>query len=145
MSVFYIIRTNGIYQLRFSLNHFCVSAGKDAHTRLKIAEKYLKKYKNKEGILKTLQGLEYGCSVPPADVVRCTELLKVGDTLYEEELAEIEKRCAEFNENNTPLKRTQRVLGKVLKKTTPPPTEEKTLDIPCVVKRPTLFKRTLSI
>ena len=60
-------------------------------------------------------------------------------------LAEIEKRCAEFIENNTPLKRTKRVLGKVLKNNTPPPKDEKTLDITCAVKRPVLFKRTVLI
>lgn len=145
MSIFYIVKTNGYYQLRFSLNHFCISAGSDVQTRLNIAEKYIKKYKTKEGILKMLQGLEYGCSVPATDVVRYTERLKNGEALFEEELLEIEKRCAEFIENNTPLKRTQRILGKVLKKTTPPPKEEKTLDITCAVKRPVLFKRTVLI
>lgn len=144
MSIFYIVKTNGYYQLRFSLNHFCISAGSDVQTRLNIAEKYIKKYKTKEGILKMLQGLEYGCSVSDTDVVRYTERLKNGEALFEEELLEIEKKCAEFIENNTPLKRTQRILGKVLKKTTPPK-EEKTLDITCAVKRPKLFKRTVLI
>ena len=145
MSVFYIVRTNGYYQLRLSANHFCISAGGNIEDRLRVAERYLKKYKTKEGILKALHSLTYGCSVPATEVVLLTQKLKEGGGLFEEELNEIEKRCAEFNENNTPLKRTKRVLGKILKNNTPPPKEEKNLDITCEVKRPVLFKRTVLI
>lgn len=145
MSIFYIVKTNGFYQLRFSLNHFCVSSGSSIDERLKTAERYIKKYKTKEGILKALQSLEYGCTVPPTEVVILKGLISAGETYCTEELLDIEKRCAEFIENNTPLKRTKRVLGKVLKNNTPPPKEEKTLDITCAVKRPKLFKRTVLI
>ena len=145
MSIFYIVRENGYYQLRLSANHFCISAGDNVEDRLRVAERYLKKYKTKEGILKALHGLTYGCSVPASQVVLLTQKLKEGGGLFEEELKEIEKRCAEFNENNTPLKRTKRVLGKVLKNNTPPPKEENTVDITCAVKRPVLFKRTVLI
>lgn len=144
MSIFYIVRENGYYQLRLSANHFCISAGDNVEDRLRVAERYLKKYKTKEGILKALHSLTYGCSVPASQVVLLTQKLKEGGGLFEEELKEIEKRCAEFNENNTPLKRTKRVLSKVLKKTAEP-VEKKTVDITCAVKRPVLFKRTVLI
>lgn len=144
MSIFYIVKTNGFYQLRFSMNHFCISSGPDLSTRLKVAEKCLKRYKTKEGLLKMLQSLEYGCSVPPTDVSRCVDLIRRGETYCTEELKLLEKDCAEFIENNTPLKRTKRIIGKVLKNKTPHK-EEKTVEIKCEVKRPTLFKRTLVI
>lgn len=145
MSIFYIVKTNGFYQLRFSLNHFCVSSGSSIDERLKTAERYIKKYKTKEGILKALQSLEYGCTVPPTEVDILKGLISAGETYCTEELIQIEKECAEFIENNTPLKRTQRVLGKVLKKTTPEKVMEEKTEIKCEVKRPVLFKRSVLI
>ena len=146
MSIFYIVEVNGNYQLRLSANHFCVSSGSDVNDRFKVAENYLKKYKSKEGILKKLDSLTYGCSVPPTDTVRLSEMLKNGDNLFEDELLEIERKCEEFIQNNTPLKRTKKLLGAVLKKNTQKdPVEQKTQEIVCEIKRPKLFKRSVLI
>ena len=143
MGIFYIIKTNGLYQLRVTENHFCVSSGSSIEGLFRIAERYLKRYKTKEGVLKALHSLTYGCSVPASEVVLFTQKLREGGGLFEEELNEIEKRCAEFNENNTPLKRTNRILGKVLKKTSPPEEKKDSGDVVCKVKRPALFRRTV--
>lgn len=146
MSVFYILETNGFYQLRFSETHFCVSAGSEIDIRLKVAERYLKKYKTKEAIKKMLDNLDGGGKVPSTTVILCEERLKNGEALFVKELKEIEERCAEFNANNTPLKRTQRILTKMVRQE-PKPLENRVVEnsiIPKVTK-PKLLNRTLII
>lgn len=143
MSIFYMTQRNGYYQLRLSANHYCISAGSDLSVRLNVAERYIKKYKNSEGILRVINSLNYGGTVPTADVVRCTEILRNKENVCEEELRELEERCLEFNRDNTPLKRTQKVLSKLVRKS-PEPLENRVVEvIPPVVKKPKLFKRTV--
>lgn len=147
MNTFYIVKQNGFYQLRFSLNHFCISAGHSVEDRLSVAKQWLKKYKDSEGILRVLKGLTYGCKVPPTEVETLKGLISAGETYCTEELSLLEKDCAEFNANNTPLKRTQRVMSKLVRKT-PEPLDNRVIEVPNkvfspVVKKPKLFKRTI--
>ena len=108
-SIFYIIEDKGMYQLRLRANHYCISSGTDIDTRLKVAERYLKKYKTSEGIINALNHLTQGCFVNESMVKRCEERIRQGLTYGTQSLLDLELKCAEFNLNNTPLKRTKKI------------------------------------
>lgn len=128
---FYIIynSNSGWYQLIVRGTHFCISCGPDLNRILEVLKRYVKTYRTKERLYKSLTALEWGCDVHPSTFdFREDYYMKHGNDFKDLVRQVIDLALAEAREedrNNSPLRKAQKRLlkaglaGKVSKDSEP--------------------------
>lgn len=151
--LFYIVEKDNWFRLHIKDTHYCVSGCPTLDPLLKTVKRLIKRYKTKNKILSAFSSKEDKGRVGDKmfEVYQKEYEIYSGD--YDDILDEVVSKTMEEVKNNTPLKRSQKMLAKLkpssqkisgggktlstIKKVEEKDIEEK----PVVLKRPRLLKR----
>lgn len=116
-NVFYIVNKDGQYRLHVKDTHYCLGGCSSPEPLLKTVRRIIKKYKTKNRFFNALSHQEDKGHVNK----RMTEIYEMDYQDYEDctdELNQVVKESLKEVKENTPFKRSQRLLNKVRPKMT---------------------------